>query len=174
MAVEAPNTVRRSQRRKKKKYSDHAEPRIKFLAGQLKKIAELEAKLEAKPKVKAVAADHLRIHGGKVCTSSGLATAMKRDLTAWIKSERLVREIRAQIAELPVGDSTSIVGPRYKDPIFNRHAEAKDKARECEKKVRENEHGNYELPALFLSGPLESIRLDPRRQDLLELPALKG
>ena len=68
-----------------------------------------------------------------------MATAMKRDLTAWIKSERLVREIRAQIAELPVGDWTSIVGPRYKDPIFNRHAEAKDKARECEKKVRRNE-----------------------------------
>ena len=139
MADEAPKTVRRSQRRKKEKYSDHARPRIKFRAGQLKKIAELEAKLEAKSKVKAVAADHLRIHGGKVCTSSGLATAMKRDLTAWIKAERLVREIRAQIAHLPVGDSTSIVGPRYKDPIFNRHAEAKDKARECEKKVRKNE-----------------------------------
>ena len=139
MAVETAKTVRRSQRRKKKKYSDHAEPRIKFLAGRLKKMAELKAKPEAKPKDKVVAADHLRIHGGKVCTSSGLATAMKRDLTAWIKAERLVREIRAQIAELPVGDSTSIVGPRYKDPIFNRHAEAKDSARECEKKVRKNE-----------------------------------
>ena len=46
---------------------------------------------------------------------------------------------RSQIAQLPVGDSTSIAGPRFKDPIFNRHAEAKDKARECEKKVRKNE-----------------------------------
>ena len=65
---------------------------------------------------------------------------MKRDLTAWIKAERLVREIRAQIAELPVGDSTSIVGPRYKDPIFHRHAEAENTARACEKQVRKNEH----------------------------------
>ena len=44
MADEAPKIVRRSQRRKKEKYSDHARPRIKFRAGQLKKIAELEAK----------------------------------------------------------------------------------------------------------------------------------
>ena len=139
MTIDTAKAVRRSQRRKKEKYSDHARPRIKFLAGQLKKIAELEAKLEAKSKVKAVAADHLRIHGGKVCTSSGLATAMKRDLTAWIKAERMVRELRAQIAQRPVGDSTSLVGPRCKDPIFNRHAEAKDSARECEKKVRKNE-----------------------------------
>jgi hypothetical protein len=64
---------------------------------------------------------------------------MKRDLTAWIKAERMVRELRAQIAQLPVGDSTSLVGPRCKDPIFNRHAEAKDSARECENKVRKNE-----------------------------------
>ena len=105
----------------------------------MKKIAELKAEQKAKPKDKVVPADRLRIHGGKVCTSSGLATAMKRDLTAWIKAERMVRELRAQIAQLPVGDSTSIVGPRFKDPIFNRHAEAKDKARECEKKVRKNE-----------------------------------
>ena len=74
-----------------------------------------------------------------MCTSSGLATAMKRDLTAWIKAERMVRELRAQIAQLPVGDSTSLVGPRFKGPIFNRHAEAKDNARACEKKVRKNE-----------------------------------
>ena len=131
--------VRRSQRRKKEKYGDHAKPRIKFLAGRLKKIAELKAEQKAKPKDKVVAADLLRIHGGKVCTSSGLATAMKRDLTAWIKAERMVRELRAQIAQLPVGDSTSIVCPRFKDPIFNRHAEAKDSANECEKKVRKNE-----------------------------------
>ena len=47
-----------------------------------------------------------------------------------------------EIAQLPVGDSTSLVGPRHKDPIFHRHAERgqRDKARECEKKVRENEH----------------------------------
>ena len=123
---------------------------------------------------KVVAADRLRTHGGKVCTSSGLAAAMKRDLTAWIKAERIARDLGAEIAQLPVGDWTSLVGPRFKDPIFHRRAEAKDKARECEKKVRENEHGNYELPALFLSGPLETTRLDPRCQDLLELSALKG
>ena len=99
---------------------------------------------------------------------------MKRGLTAWMKSERLARGLGAEIAQLPVGDWTSLVGPRFKDPIFHRHAEAKDKAREREKKVRENEHGNYELPALFLSGPLETIRLYPRCQDLLELSALKG
>ena len=64
---------------------------------------------------------------------------MKRDLTAWIKAERIARELRAQIAQLPVGDSTSLVGPHYKDLIFHRHAEAKDKARECEKKVQKNE-----------------------------------
>jgi hypothetical protein len=46
MADEAPKIVHRSQRRKKEKYSDHARPRIKFRAGQLKKIAELEAKLK--------------------------------------------------------------------------------------------------------------------------------
>ena len=74
---------------------DHAKPRIKFLAGRLKKIAELKAEQKAKPKDKVVPADRLRIHGGKVCTSSGLATAMKRDLTAWIKAERMVRELRA-------------------------------------------------------------------------------
>ena len=103
-----------------------------------------------------------------------LAAAMKRDLTAWIKAERIARGLGAEIAQLPAGDWTSLVGPRFKDHIF-RHAEAKDKARECEKKVRENEHGNYELPALFLSGPLdETIKLDPRRQDLLELSVLKG
>ena len=102
-----------------------------------------------------------------------LAAAMKRDLTAWIKAERIARGLGAEIAQLPAGDWTSLVGPRFKDHIF-RHAEAKDKARECEKKVRKNEHGNYELPALFLSGPLETIRLDLRRQDLLELSALKG
>lgn len=95
------------------------------------------------------------------------------DLTAWIKAERIARGLGAEIAQLPVGDWTSLVGPRFKDHIF-RYAEAKDKARECEKKVRENEHSNYELPALFLSGPLEIIRLDLRRQDLLELSALKG
>ena len=65
---------------------------------------------------------------------------MKRDLTAWIKTERMVRELCAQIAQLLVGDSTSLVGPRFKGPIFNRHAEAKDNARACEKKVRETEH----------------------------------
>ena len=123
---------------------------------------------------KVVAADRLRTHGGKVCTSSGLAAAMKRDLTAWIKVEQIASGPGAEIAQLHVGDWTSLVGPRFKDPIFHRHAEAKDKARECEKKVRENEHGNYELPALFLSGPLETTRLDPRCQDLLELSALKG
>jgi len=123
---------------------------------------------------KVVAADRLRsTHGGKVWTSSGLA-AMKRDLTAWIKAERIARGLGAEIAQLPAGDWTSLVGPRFKEPIFHRHAEAKDKAREREKKVRGNEHGNYELPALFLSGPLETIRLDPRCQDLLELSALKG
>ena len=52
----------------------------------------------------------------------------------------MVRELRAQIAQLPVGDWTSLVGPRCKDPIFNRHAEAKDSASKCEKKVRKNEH----------------------------------
>ena len=81
----------------------------------------------------------MRIHGGKVCTSSGLATAMKRDLTAWIKAEQIVRDLGAEIAQLPVADWTSLVGPRCKDPIFNRHAEAKDSASECEKKVRKNE-----------------------------------
>ena len=90
MDVETAKTVRRSQRRKRK-YSDYAEPRIKFLVGRQRKKAGLKAKPEAKPKDKVVAADHLRIHGGKVCTSSGLATAMKRDLTAWIKAERMVR-----------------------------------------------------------------------------------
>ena len=89
----------------------------------------------------------------KLCISSGLAAAMKRDLTAWIKAERIARDLGAEIAQLPVGDWTSLVGPRFKGPIFHHHAEAKDKARGCEKKVRENEHVNYELPALFLSRP---------------------
>ena len=141
MAVETAKTVRRSQRRKKKKYSDYAEPRIEFLAGRQRKKAELKAKPEAKPEVKAVAADHLRTHGGKVSTSSGLATAMKRDLTAWIsKAERIKRELRAKIAQLPVGDSTSLVVPLHEDPLQWRCAEAEHNARECEKKVRKNEH----------------------------------
>ena len=140
----------------------------------------MKQKVKPKPKRrlvtgrKVVAADCLRTHGGEVCKSFGLAAEMKRDLTAWMKSERLARGRGAEIAQLPVGDWTSLVGPRFKGPIFHRHTEAKDKARGCEKKVRENEHGNYELPALFLSGPLETTRLDPRCQDLLELPALKG
>jgi hypothetical protein len=119
MAVETAKTVRRSQRRKKKKYSDYAEPRIKFLAGRQRKKAELKAKPEAKPTDKVAAADHLRIHGGKVCTSSGLATAVKRDLTAWIKAERMVRELRAQIAKLPVcrgfdlGCWSALQGPHF-------------------------------------------------------------
>ena len=139
MAVEHAKAVRRSQRRKKEKYSDYVKPRRRFKAWRAKKKAQPKAKPGAKPKDEVVAADLLRIHGGKVCTSSGLATAIKRDLTAWIKAEWMVRELRAQIAQLPVGDSTSLVGPRCKDPIFNRHAEATDSARECENKVRKDE-----------------------------------
>jgi hypothetical protein len=139
MAIDTAKAVRRSQRRKKEKYSDYAKPRRRFKAWRAQKNARPKAEQKAKREDKVVAADLLRIHGGKVCTSSGLATAMKRDLTAWIKAERMVRELRAQIAQLPVGDPTSVVGPRFKDPIFNRHAEAKDSARECEKKVRKNE-----------------------------------
>jgi hypothetical protein len=136
MTAGSAKSFRRSQRKKKKKYSDFAKPRRKFMAGRMKK----EAKPEPKPRLvkgeKVVAAGRLRTHGGKVCTSSGLAATMKRDLTAWIKAERIARDLRAQIAQLPVGGSTSLVGPRFKDPIFNRHAEAKDNARACEKQVR--------------------------------------
>ena len=65
---------------------------------------------------------------------------MKRDLTAWIKAERIKRELRAEIAQLPVGDSTSLVVPLHEDPLQWRCAEAEHNARECEKKVRKNEH----------------------------------
>jgi hypothetical protein len=79
-------------------------------------------------------------NGGKVCTSSGLATAIKRDLTACIKAERIKRELCAEIAQLPVGDSTSLVVPLHEDPLQWRCTEAEHNARECEKKVRKNEH----------------------------------
>ena len=76
-----------------------------------------------------------------MCTSSGLAVgAMKRDLTAWIKAEQMARDLCAQIAQLPVGDSTSVVVPLHEDPLQWRCAEAEHNARECEKKVRKNEH----------------------------------
>jgi hypothetical protein len=65
---------------------------------------------------------------------------MKRDLTAWIKSDRMARELRAQIAQLHVGDLTLRVVPLHEDPLQWRCAEAEHNARECEKKVRKNEH----------------------------------
>ena len=140
MTIDTAKAVRRSPRRKKEKYGDYAKPRRRFKAWRAQKNAKPKAEQKAKPKDKVVPADHMRIHGGKVCTSSGLATAMKRDLTAWIKAEQIVRDLGAEIAQLPVADWTSLVGPRCKDPIFNRHAEAKDSASKCEKKVRKNEH----------------------------------
>ena len=165
-----------SQRNTQQKYKGFCKPRRKYLAGWAKKKQKPSAQRCLGKREKNVAADRLRTHGGKVCTSSGsgLAAAMKRDLTAWIKAERIARGLGPEIAQLPVGDWTWLAGPRFKGPVFHRHAEAKDKARGCEKKVRENEHVNYELPALFLSGPLETIRLDPRCQDLLELSVLIG
>ena len=36
-------------------------------------------------------------------------------------------------------DSTTVVGPRYKDPLFSQCAEAEEKAIACEKKVRDTE-----------------------------------
>ena len=65
------------------------------MAGRVKKKAKPKPKRRLVKGEKVVAAGRLRTHGGKVCTSSGLATAMKRDLTAWIKAERMVRELRA-------------------------------------------------------------------------------
>ena len=54
--------------------------------------------------------------------------------------ERIKRELRAEIAQLPVGDSTSLVVPLHEDPLQWRCAEAEHNARECEKKVRKNEN----------------------------------
>ena len=64
---------------------------------------------------------------------------MERDLTAWIKAEQMARDFRAQIAQLPVGDSTSVGVPLHEDPLQWRCAEAEDKARACEKTVRDTE-----------------------------------
>ena len=44
---------------------------------------------------------------------------MKRDLTAWIKAERIARGLGAEIAQLPVGDWTSLVGPRLQGPYLS-------------------------------------------------------
>ena len=117
-----------------------AQPRSKFLAGRAKQKVEPRPKRRPVKGEKIVVADRLRTHGGKVCTSSGLAAAIKRDLTAWIKAERMARDLRAQIMQLPVGDSTSVVVPLHEDPLQWRCAEAEHNARECEKKVRKNEH----------------------------------
>jgi hypothetical protein len=60
-----------------------AQPRNTSLIGQVKK--EKKPKVKRRPvEIKKLASPgHWRIHGGKVTTSSGLAAAMKRSLSAW-------------------------------------------------------------------------------------------
>jgi hypothetical protein len=53
-----------------------------------------------------VSPEKTEVHGGERTASSGLAGTLKKQLSAWIKQEKLAQRLRKGLAELPVGPET--------------------------------------------------------------------